>query len=148
FRDGMHQSAVHSGVAPYKPNSLDGGNPASAAGDHSLNDIPQPVTESARQRRSPASFEDHFSQARMFWLSLSDIERQHLAEAFIFELGKCYEETIRKRQLRVLAAVDAQLCAKVAQGLGLEPPQETAPAEVEPSPALSQIGKQWPIAGR
>src|SRR5699024_6869928 len=27
FRDGMHQSAVHSGVAPYKPNSLDGGNP-------------------------------------------------------------------------------------------------------------------------
>ena len=148
FRDGMHQSAVHSGVAPYKPNSLDGGNPASATDEHALNDLPQKVAESVRQRQSPESFEDHFSQARMFWLSLSETERQHLADAFVFELGKCYEETIRKRQLRVLAAVDPELCAEVAQGLGLDPPQDSAPAEVAPSPALSQIGKQWPIAGR
>src|SRR5699024_11134511 len=80
----------------------------------------------------PESFEDHFSQARMFWLSLSETERQHLADAFVFELGKCYEETIRKRQLRVLAAVDPELCAEVAQGLGLDPPQDSAPAEVAP----------------
>ena len=30
FRDGFHQHAVHGGVAPYRPNSLDGGNPAEA----------------------------------------------------------------------------------------------------------------------
>ena len=27
LRDGMHQTAVHAGVAPYRPNSLDGGCP-------------------------------------------------------------------------------------------------------------------------
>jgi catalase len=149
LRDGMHQSAVHTGVAPYKPNSLDCGNPASATDAHALNDIPQTVPESVRERRSPESFDDHFSQPRMFWLSLSETEREHLVDAFVFELGKCYEETIRKRQLRVLAAVDARLCAEVAAGLGLlEPPQNSAPADVERSPALSQIGRQWPIDGR
>jgi catalase len=30
LRDGMHQTAVHSGVAPYRPNSLDGGCPFTA----------------------------------------------------------------------------------------------------------------------
>src|SRR5699024_12051398 len=136
FRDGMHQSAVHSGVAPYKPNSLDRGNLASATDDHPLRDLPQTVAESVRQRQSPESFEEHYSQARMFWLSLSETERQHLADAFVVELGKCYEETIRKRQLRVLAAGDPELCAEVAQGLGLEPPQDTPTSEVALSPAL------------
>ncbi len=32
LRDGFHQHAVHSGVAPYRPNSLDGGCPFHAAG--------------------------------------------------------------------------------------------------------------------
>ncbi len=30
FRDGMHQTAVHAGLAPYRPNSLDGGVPFTA----------------------------------------------------------------------------------------------------------------------
>ena len=33
LRDGFHQHAVHSGVAPYRPNSLDGGNPFVAGPD-------------------------------------------------------------------------------------------------------------------
>lgn len=33
LRDGMHQTAVHSGVAPYRPNSLDGGCPFLAGAD-------------------------------------------------------------------------------------------------------------------
>ena len=27
LRDGMHQTAIHTGVAPYRPNSIDGGEP-------------------------------------------------------------------------------------------------------------------------
>ncbi len=35
--DGMHQTAVHAGAAPYRPNSLDGGNPFPAdAATHAL----------------------------------------------------------------------------------------------------------------
>lgn len=150
FRDGMHQTAVHQGVAPYKPNSLDGGNPFSTEDEHALIDIPQPVAESVKERRASASFDDHFSQARLFWLSLTGIERQHLADAFIFELGKCYEETIRRREVKNLAAIDRELCETVATGLGLEAPEaDDDPATaVTASPDLSQIGRRWPVAGR
>ncbi len=152
FRDGMHQTAVHRGAAPYKPNSLDGGNPfdAPADDDHTFVEVPTRVAESTKVRQTPQTFDDHFSQARLFWLSLSPIEQSHLADAFTFELGKCYEETIRKRQLEVLASVDSELAAMVAQGLGLEvPTPEVQPAtDVAGSPALSQLGRQWPIEGR
>jgi catalase len=64
-------------------------------------------------------------------------------------LGKCYEKSIRERQLAALANVDAGLCAAVAQGLGLPVPKATEQVPVsEPSPALSQVGKTWPVAGR
>ena len=150
FRDGMHQSAVHHGIAPYKPNSFDEGNPFTTDGEHALIDVPQRVAESVKERRAPKSFDDHFSQSTLFWNSLTEIERQHLADAFIFELGKCYEETIQRRELKNLAAIDAQLCETVATGLGLETPQADEPpaTEATPSPALSQIKGQWPVSGR
>ncbi|MBB1510661.1 catalase [Tessaracoccus sp. MC1756] len=149
FRDGFHQHAVHGGVAPYKPNSLDGGNPAEATEDDAgFIDIPTPVAGD-KTRERPASFEDHFSQATLFVRSLSPVERQHLARAYTFELGKCYEEAIKVRQLACLANIDADLCAQVAQGLGLPVPEPTVPpADVEPSPALSQVGEKWPVTGR
>lgn len=86
----------------------------------------------------------------MFYRSLSPVEQTHVAEAYTFELGKCYEQTIKERQLAVLANIDAELCATVAAGLGLEPPAPTVtPAEPAVlSPAVSQVGKTWPVEGR
>lgn len=99
-------------------------------------------------RTAPASFGDHFSQARLFYLSLTEVEREHLTQAFSFELGKCYEEAIKVRYLDVLAHVDQELAEKVADNLGLPHPEANKVADVEPSPALSQVGKTWPIDGR
>ncbi|RMB61822.1 catalase [Tessaracoccus antarcticus] len=149
FRDGFHQDAVHGGVAPYKPNSLDGGNPAEADDDSSgYIDIPTPVAGN-KVRELSATFDDHYSQATLFVRSLSSAERQHLTSAYTFELSKCYEEAIRVRQLQCLANIDADLCAEVARGLGLSAPQPTTPpGDVEPSPAVSQLGKKWPVVGR
>src|SRR5690606_10846563 len=146
----FHQHAVHGGVAPYRPNSLDGGNPAEADDDSgAFIDVPTRV-EGAKVRELSASFDDHFSQVTLFVRSLSPVERQHLARGYTFELGKCYEESIRTRQLQCLANIDADLCAEVARGLGLPVPEPTIPprADVEPSPALSQVGERWPVIGR
>ena len=151
LRDGMHQTAVHGGVAPYRPNSLDGGNPfETPADERAFIDFPQPVAESVKERKRPQSFEDHFSQPRLFWLSLSEVEREHTAQAFTFELGKCWDENIRIRQVRNLAAIDPDLGRAVAQGLGIpeQEPAETPAKDVEPSAALSQVGKTWPTEGR
>ncbi|MDX2593195.1 MULTISPECIES: catalase [Streptomyces] len=150
LRDGMHQTAVHRGVAPYRPNSLDGGCPFTAGADTgAFVEAPVRVPEATKVREAPASFDDHFSQPRRFWLSMSPVEREHIIGAYSFELAKCYEPAIRERALGVLANIDPELCAGVADGLGLPAPEPTVPlADVEPSPALSQVGRTWPTEGR
>ncbi|MFF8383079.1 catalase [Streptomyces kanasensis] len=150
FRDGMHQTAVHRGVAPYRPNSLDGGCPFLAGADTgAFVETPVEVPAARKVREAPESFADHFSQPRRFWLSMSPAEREHIIAAYTFELGKCHEQAIKERGLRVLANIDSELCRRVAQGLGLPAPEPTvAPADVAPSPALSQLGHTWPVEGR
>ncbi|MFF8846395.1 catalase [Streptomyces sp. NPDC015127] len=150
LRDGMHQTAVHRGVAPYRPNSLDGGCPFQAGADTAAYiEVPRDVPAAQKVRDAPASFDDHFSQPRRFWLSMSPPERQHIIAAYSFELGKCYEQAIKERGLQVLANIDPELCEGVAAALGLPAPKATEPlASVEPSPALSQIGRSWPVDGR
>ncbi|MEU5633128.1 catalase [Streptomyces rishiriensis] len=150
LRDGMHQTAVHRGVAPYRPNSLDGGCPFTAGADTAaFVEAPVRVPEATKVREAPESFADHFSQPRRFWLSMTPVEREHIIGAYTFELSKCYEQAIRERALQVLANIDTELCAQVASGLGLPAPAPTVPhAAVEPSPALSQLGRAWPTDGR
>ncbi|MEE6262519.1 catalase [Plantactinospora sonchi] len=150
LRDGFHQQAVHAGVAPYRPNSLDGGNPFPAGDDaRAFVDVPVRVAEAPKVRANPVSFDDHYSQVRLFWLSMSPVEKEHIIRAYTFELGKCYHQAIRERQLRCLANIDPVLCAQVATGLGLPAPEPTVPlADVTPSPALSQVGREWPTDGR
>ncbi|MFI8461001.1 catalase [Kitasatospora sp. NPDC085464] len=150
LRDGFHQDAVHSGVAPYKPNSLDGGCPFFAGtADHAFVEYPTPIAAAAKVREAPASFADHFSQPRLFWLSLTPVEQQHVIAAYTFELSKVHESAIRERMVGVLANIDPVLCAEVAAGLGLSAPEAAAaPVQVQPSPALSQLGSSWPADGR
>ncbi|MGW3359785.1 catalase [Streptomyces bungoensis] len=150
LRDGMHQTAVHRGVAPYRPNSLDGGCPFTAGADMGAYvETPVRVPEATKVREAPETFQDHYSQARRFWLSMSPVEREHIIGAYTFELAKCYEQAIRERALQVLANIDAELCAGVAAGLGLPAPEPAVPlADVAPSPALSQLGRTWPTDGR
>jgi catalase len=148
LRDGMHQTAIHEGLAPYLPNSIDGGRPlVASAKEGAYVNVPRAI-DGEKVRDSSASFADHFSQATLFWSSLTDVEQDHVVEAFTFELGKCFEQTIRERTLANLANINRELCARVAAGLGLRPPSGK-PATVVPSPALSQVtGKPGPIAGR
>ena len=151
LRDGMHQTAVHGGVAPYKPNTLDGGCPF-VAGDpeNAFVDVPRAIpAESRVVREAPLSFADHFTQARMFWLSMTPVEQDHIVQAYTFELGKCYDENIRRRQVACLARIDERLAASVATGLGLPAPEPAVEDEdVLASPALSQVGAEWPVDGR
>ncbi|UKA55590.1 catalase [Arthrobacter sp. FW305-BF8] len=150
LRDGMHQTAVHAGVAPYRPNSLDGGCPFKAGADlGAFVDVPEAVAEAIKQRKNPASFDDHYSQPRLFFRSLTPVEQDHVIQAYTFELGKCYEKPVRERQLLALANIDASLCAAVARGLGMPAPDATEDVpDAQPSPAVSQLGKTWPVAGR
>lgn len=155
LRDGFHQHAVHAGVAPYRPNSLDGGCPFTAGADLS-DEQTRAFVDAARNvagpkvRAQPATFDDHFTQPRLFWESMSPVEQEHIIRAYSFELGKCFEQAVKERQLQALANIDPRLCAEVATALGLPAPEPTGElAVVVPSPALSQLtGGPWPGDGR
>jgi catalase len=149
LRDGMHQTAIHTGLAPYLPNSVDRGAPKPAPESvGGYVQTPRMISGPA-VRENPISFGDHFTQARMFWLSMTDVERVHIVEAYTFELGKVFEKAIKERTLGVLAQIDTEMCELVAAGLGLPAPTGHPAADVTPSPALSQIPTEpGPIAGR
>ena len=95
-----------------------------------------------KRRVRSETFADHYSQARQFYLSQTDVEKDHIADAFIFGLGKVDALAIRQRMVGHLLNVDEGLAEMVAEGLGLaEMPDPAEPArpviETEPSPALS-----------
>src|SRR5699024_4200896 len=111
----------------------------------------QALPAARKERAAPASFADHHSQPRLLWQSLSPVEQDHLVAGYTFELGKCYEKVGKQRQVESLARIDAHLCEQVPAGLGLPVP-ELVPGDtalpVEFSPALSQVGRTWPVDGR
>src|SRR6201989_777543 len=72
-----------------------------------------------KRRLRPESFADHYSHARQFFISQTEIERQHIIDAFTFELSKCDREAIRTRIVAGLRNVDENLARSVAEGLGL-----------------------------
>ena len=148
LRDGMHQTLVHEGIAPYSPNSLQGGCPFAADPTVAYVESPTPV-DGVTERAFPASFDDHVTQPAMFYRSLTPVEQQHVCDAIAFELGKCERVEVREREVAVLAEVDADLAAEVATQLGLAAPDVDPAPPGFLSPALSQLHRgEFPVAGR
>ena len=146
-RDGQMQTQVFKGRANYEPNSLseageDGGPCEDPKGGFRTTPVPQ---EGEKVRLRAESFADHYSQARLFFLSQTEIEQAHMASAMVFELSKVSLAHVRERILANLRNVDESLAQRVADGLNLPLPKATAPAvapiDLEPSPALRIVGK-------
>ena len=144
-RDAQHRSTIHKGRASYEPNSIDGGWPKEtppAAQDGGFESYPERIDANKTRQRSE-SFSDHFSQARLFFHSMSKHEQEHIIAAYSFELGKVEREHIRARQVNeILANIDLELAKRVAENLGLPAPKagtvEARKTTVSQSPALSQ----------
>jgi catalase len=146
-RDGFAQQAVAEGVAAYTPNSVGGGCPF-PAGNAGYVYVPRVVT-GKRNRVRATSFSDHYSQATLFWESMSAPEQDHIVAAFSFELGKVLSEDVKDRTLANLANVSADLTERVAANLGKKAPRAKSVADVDPSPSLSLMPTEpGPVAGR
>jgi catalase len=145
-RDGMHRQTIHKGRASYEPNSIDSGWPKETpAGpvDGGFESYPERI-EAHKIRQRSESFNDHFSQARLFFHSMSKTEQDHIVAAYSFELGKVDREYIRAREVNeILANIDLELAGRVAKNLGLPAPTagtvDTPSMTLKESPALSQM---------
>jgi catalase len=142
-RDGHMQMQPQKGRVAYEPSSLAPDSAReSAAGFRSF-----PALETGdRGRVRAASFADHYSQPRMFYVSQSAAEQAHMASALVFELSKVETVPIRERVVGHLMLIDDQLGKRVATGLGMEkmPPPALAAAPIQnlaPSKALALMGK-------
>ncbi|WP_282365479.1 catalase HPII [Pseudomonas sp. PS02290] len=147
-RDAQHRTTIDKGRASYEPNSIDGGWPKETpAGpeDGGFETYHERVSAEKVRERSP-SFGDHFSQATLFFNSMSEHEKEHIIAAYSFELGKVEREHIRARQVNeILANIDLTLAERVAEKLGLPAPkaatvqaQSNGKLSVDKSPLLSQ----------
>ena len=83
-------------------------------------------------RIRPESFADHYSQARMFFLSQAEAEKNHIIAALVFKLSKVETPAVRERVVSHLLHVDEGMAKRVSAGLRLgkaiEPATTTAPA--------------------
>ena len=156
-RDGAHRACIDRGSVNYEPNTLTQGGEFRVDGGQQGFQSSADTLEVCKQRRRPSTFDDHFSQATLFWNSQSPAEKEHLVAAFQSELACVSAPAIRQRVVDLLAHVDARLARKTAEPLGIGPPDPRAaagragfrspplgPPSLERSPALAGYAGSGP----
>lgn len=122
-RDALHQHEIHKGQASYQPNSIDNNwpieiPPASKNGGF---ESYQERIDGYKIRQRSDSFLDYFSQARLYYRSLTTHEQKHIVDAYTFELSKVKRPYIREREVQeILANIDFELAQQVGKNLGIE----------------------------
>ncbi len=123
-RDGHMRQMINKGKISYDPNTLAGGCPFQAkVSEGGFTSYTERI-DAKKVRARSKSFFDHFSQARLFYVSQSEAEQNHIVDAISFELGHLETETIRVRVVGLLTQIDKQLAARVADQLGIEVPKQ------------------------
>lgn len=123
-RDGFMRQQINKGRTSYHPNSLGGGCPFQAMMKEGGFTSHAEKIDANKVRQRSKSFFDHFSQAKLFFNSQSEPEKNHIVDAFSFELGKVETIAIRERMLGILSQVDKGLAAQVAYNLGIHVPRQ------------------------
>jgi catalase len=144
FQQDGHMAMMNpKGRVNYEPNSWDPPGPREdpVAGFRTYPDGQGAQGDQAgpKRRLRPESFADHYSQARQFFVSQSEVEQQHIIDAFTFELSKCDREAIRTRMVAGLRNVGDDLAGPVAEGLGL-------PRLPDPLPAARKTVRDLPAS--
>jgi catalase len=130
-RDGFMRQTINHGRVAYFPNSLAKGCPMmapEAAGGyvHHMERV-----NGAKVRHRSDKFRDFFSQAAMFWHSITPTEQQHLVEAAHFELSKVETMAVRERMVNeFFNRIDHDLAVRVADGIGVDRPQKVETPKV------------------
>lgn len=122
-RDGQGQHRIPRGKVNYWPNRFDANPPAPAAWKADAGFMSYPAKqEGMKVRMLSEKFKEHFSQAQMFYNSMSAIEKQHMTNAFSFELDHCQDPVVYKRLVQRLTEIDLSLAQAVAEKCGADTP--------------------------
>ncbi|MGG0658385.1 catalase [Rummeliibacillus pycnus] len=137
-RDGMHQMIIHKGQTSYHRNALNENQPSPVSAEQSGYEHYQEKVDGRKIRGRSKSFLDFFSQAKLFYNSLSSYEQLHLKSALCFEIGKCKSEMVKINAVAILNHIDRQMAQVVAETIGVPLPEENHEVtSTKKSPALS-----------
>jgi catalase len=131
FRDGLMQTQVNPNNVNYHARDHTGCPAMGVISGHANIPSTQPIQgRKAAEQFLAQGFEDHFTHARIFWQSQSEMEKQHLISAAWFELSHCTSEVRHRMIHNIFNHIDYGLACEVARGLGMSN-----------SPASEKIGK-------
>lgn len=138
-RDGYNRQTINRGQVSYHKNSLQNNTPNPVPRANGGYEHYQEKVDGRKIRARSQGFEDHFSQARLFWNSMTPIEKEHIMKAFCFEVGKVQSMDIRKQVVEMVAHISHDLAKTLAEKVGVTATIETIPEETETkqSPAVS-----------
>ncbi|AOP17424.1 Catalase [Bacillus licheniformis] len=137
--DGYHRMTINKGPVAYHKNSLQNNDLAPASEEEGGYVHYEEKVEGKKIRQRSESFNDHYSQAKLFWNSMSPVEKEHIISAFRFEVGKVKSKDVRRQVVHMFNRVDGELAKQIAAGVGVEPPEKDEGSNVTfKSPALSQ----------
>ncbi|MTT31152.1 catalase [Terrilactibacillus sp. BCM23-1] len=140
--DGYHRMTINKGPVSYHKNSLQNNTPATSTEEEGGYVHYQEKVEGRKVRTRSDSFNDYFSQAKMFWNSMTDVEKEHILSAFCFEVGKVKNKGIRKQVVDLFSHVDYELAKEIASNVGVDGSISNHESTVTlNSPALSQETK-------
>lgn len=143
-QDGFMRQTNMKGRVNYFPSSLGGVEvtPESKGGFHHY---PEKM-EGTKLRERSQTFSDHYSQAALFYNSMSEVEKKHILEAAAFELGKVETKHVRERMVSNFFNVDEGFARKLADMVGVEikPPakKHVYKGKHKSSKALTQLDHQ------
>ncbi|WP_342347890.1 catalase [uncultured Nitrospira sp.] len=144
-QDGHMAMQNPQGRANYEPNSWPGeeGGPRESP-EKGFTSYPA-EEEGPKVRLRSETFADHYSQARQFYISQTEVEQTHIAKALVFELSKVERPVIRTRMVSHLLNIHQDLAKQVAKGLRIKQMPTPADAakptreDLQKSPALSML---------
>lgn len=137
-RDSYSKYRIDTDYVAYHENSLANNTPSETPPEEGGYIHYPEVLEGQVTREPPSeSFNDHFSQARLFWNSLETFEKEDLVNTFIYHLQSVKSQSIRQQNVDMWVNVDKEMACKIADNIGIEKPKGNNVPVSESSPALS-----------
>lgn len=141
-RDGAMRHRISKGTVNYWPNRLEAVKPAQPAEGGYLEYAEKVAGMKARLKSR--KFQDHFSQAQLFYNSMAPHEKSHITNALAFELDHCDDPIVFERMVERLCDIDLGLAQAVATKVGAPTPTKAGrPNHGKKAPSLSMTYKEY-----
>jgi len=123
-KDGQMKHGITRSTINYHPNRFEQVQPTpKTQGGYASH---RTVMTGHKDRLRSEKFQEHISQAQLFWNSLTPHEKAHTISAFSFELSHCDDPLVYERMSQRLNEIDFDLARQVAINVGGPHPESAA----------------------